>query len=220
MKATFFSFLTLVLFTMSVVAQNPAAVKIDEVDIQTAGSEVFEVRAEAFLKAIMAAEKNTTGLITLYDNDETARKLEVHIATIPTLKNRVLFFSHHIIYQKKTGTVEFWLLPEGAEEPYLPECTKPICWCPDISIIGSNDFRLSDNELVFKAQINGGDRESVSYEWKVDGGDIVAGTGTATITVKPTISDPKDLKVVLDLGGLDPGCNCPIEATFTSKFLY
>ena len=66
--------------------------------------------------------------------------------------------------------------------------------------------------MTFTANVSGG--PDVTYNWTVSGGTIESGQGTPSIRVRTSRSDAGNtITARVSLGGLDPSCNCPSEAS-------
>lgn len=205
------------LFAVSACARSPIrAIRVDQFDLKAEGINGFEPRAEAFIKILEAADNTTRGLITIYENEEAAAKLNQLLLKKPDLLKRIQLFVPGVKYPKQGSHVEFWLLPNGANSPYVPDCALGICDCSSISVSGLDEYTLGPL-LTFVAEVNGGDQDSVEYAWSVEGGEIVKGQGTPKIKVKPVMSDPKDITATLEIKGTNPVCGCPTTASSTSK---
>jgi hypothetical protein len=88
--------------------------------------------------------------------------------------------------------------------------------CPTIEIAGPRDDSISPGENAFTANVSGGTRDSVKYEWTVSNGQILSGHGTPSIVVKFTDESTKAVaSVTVSIGGIDPRGACPIERTLT-----
>ena len=202
---------------LGIYAQRPTtAIKVDEFDLKAEGLDAFEARATAFLKVLAGTEKTTRGLITIYENEEAAAKLNELLSKDRDLRNRIDLFVPGLRYDGEWKEGEFWLVPAGADSPYVATCS--LCDCPSVSILGQDEFQLSLDTLVtFTAEVSGGSQDEIQYSWTVKGGEIGAGQGTPSITVKPTVTNPQDITATLELKGLDSRCDCPKTATSKSK---
>lgn len=87
------------------------------------------------------------------------------------------------------------------------------CECASVEIAGPIDELLKVGENVFTANVAGGTYDP-TYEWTVDGGEIAAGQGSPSITVK---FDQKSLtaktSVTVRIGGAPSSCACATEQT-------
>ena len=66
--------------------------------------------------------------------------------------------------------------------------------------------------MTFTANVSGG--PAVTYNWTVTGGTIESGQGTPSITVRTSREDAGNtITATVQLGGLDPNCNCTTSAS-------
>ena len=97
-----------------------------------------------------------------------------------------------------------------------PDCVK-ICECPSISVTGPAGVTEPGGDMTFTANVSGGSQESVTYNWTVSAGEISAGQGTPSITVHvPTEMRGGNITATVNIGGLDPSCNCVPTASETA----
>lgn len=60
----------------------------------------------------------------------------------------------------------------------------------------------------------------VEYLWSVENGEIVAGQGTSQIKVRVKRSaNGQDLKVAVEIFGIDPACNCSTKESASAKII-
>jgi len=91
-----------------------------------------------------------------------------------------------------------------------PECDPP-CECAGLSVWGPAAPIKRGDSFIVRARV-GGDVKALSFTWKIEGGVIIGGQGTRQILVK--FPDKTDvIKVTVRIGGTDPTCNCPTEAS-------
>lgn len=86
-----------------------------------------------------------------------------------------------------------------------------LCQCATVEVNGPLGEKLGAGENVFVANVTGGSYEP-TYEWAVEGGEIVAGQGTPSISVKfdqKTLNSKASVKVLI--GGSDRACACLAE---------
>jgi hypothetical protein len=69
--------------------------------------------------------------------------------------------------------------------------------------------------MTFTANVSGGG--DVTYNWAVSAGTISSGQGTSSITVDTTGLAGQNVTATVDLGGLDPNCGCPSNASETGS---
>ena len=85
------------------------AIKVDEFDLKAEGLDAFEARAATFLKVLAGSENTTRGLITIYENEEAAAKLNELLLKDVDLRKRIGLFVPGVKYPKKSHRIEFWL---------------------------------------------------------------------------------------------------------------
>ncbi len=82
------------------------------------------------------------------------------------------------------------------------------CNCPDSISVSEPAVAVAAGEnLTFTANVNGGDQDSVSYNWSVDKGTIVEGQGSPTITVNTSGLDNTTVTATVEIGGLCDACD-------------
>lgn len=85
------------------------------------------------------------------------------------------------------------------------------CECAWVEIAGPKDDTLKAGENVFTANVTAGAYDP-TYEWIVDGGEIVSGEGTPSITAR---FDEKSLKskksITVRIGGAPSSCACQTD---------
>jgi hypothetical protein len=73
--------------------------------------------------------------------------------------------------------------------------------------------------MTFTANVSGG--PSVTYNWTVSAGTIESGQGTPSIVVRTAIGDAgSNVTATVEIGGLDPACNCPRSASESGPVRY
>ena len=114
--------------------------------------------------------------------------------------------------QTKTETVK--VVP-------CPNCvTPPKCDCGTLSVSGPAGVTEPGSTMTFTANLSGGTSSNVTYNWSVSAGTIESGQGTPSITVATTREMAgSSVKATVNLGGLDPACNCPNEASETASVI-
>ena len=94
-----------------------------------------------------------------------------------------------------------------------PTCITP-CECPTLTVTGPAGITAPGDAMTFTANVVGG--PDVTYNWTVDRGVIESGQGTPSISVRTSREDAgQTVTATVNLGGLDPACNCPAEASET-----
>jgi len=99
----------------------------------------------------------------------------------------------------------------------VAECDcKPACACPTLSVSGPSGITKPGDDMVFVANVTGGD--SLTYNWTVSAGTIKSGQGTSSITVDTTGLSGQSVTATVELGGdtNPPDCHCPRTASETS----
>ena len=92
------------------------------------------------------------------------------------------------------------------------------CFCPQLKIYGPSKIVKRGSIQSFSASVQGG--PDVTYKWSVENGQIVSGQGTSEIKVRvKRKSKLSELKATVQLGGLDPACGCPSQATIVSPIV-
>jgi hypothetical protein len=85
------------------------------------------------------------------------------------------------------------------------------CQCATVEIAGPGGEVLKAGENVFTANVTAGTYDP-TYEWSVDGGEIVSGQDTPSITVKLDQESMKSKVLVkLQIGGAPSSCACISE---------
>jgi hypothetical protein len=89
-----------------------------------------------------------------------------------------------------------------------PSCVSP-CDCPSLTVSGPAGITAPGDSMTFTANVSGG--PAVTYNWTIDGGGVIeSGQGTPSITVRTSRDDAgSTIRATVQLGGLDPNCNCP-----------
>jgi hypothetical protein len=73
--------------------------------------------------------------------------------------------------------------------------------------------------MTFTATVSGGSQDQVTYNWSVSEGSITSGQGTPSITVQaPSNEAGGNITATVELGGLDPNCNCPRTQSTTAPY--
>jgi len=83
------------------------------------------------------------------------------------------------------------------------DCIK-VCDCPTLDINGPSGTTNPGSPMTFTATTSG----DVTYNWSVSAGTISSGQGTSSITVDTTGLAGQTVTATVELGGLDPNCNC------------
>jgi hypothetical protein len=94
------------------------------------------------------------------------------------------------------------------------DCVR-VCSCPQISVTGPSSTVQPGERMTFTANVSGGSQPSVTYTWSVSQGTIVEGQGTPSITVDTTGLSDTTITATVNVGGTDPACECPADASDT-----
>ncbi len=213
MKRLIVCFLLLIAVSSVCAAQDrPESVKIAEFDPKTENSELFVRQSKELFEKLVIAGANSRGFINLQEDDELIKKafkeLPEFSKVIPLLD---LLNSTRLIL-RKPEKIEFWLVPQDAVPPFLELKCVGLCSCPKLEISGETHFTRDDRFLFFKAT----HLDTVKYKWTVAGGKIVLGQGGPHVSVKPEYD--RDIRIEVQIEGIDPLCNCVNEVTFKTKF--
>lgn len=94
---------------------------------------------------------------------------------------------------------------------------EAICDCNTLSVTGPAGLTEPGDAMTFTANVSGGSA-TPTYNWTVTGGTIESGQGTASISVRTSMNDAgQNITATVNLGGLDPNCNCPSTASETGS---
>jgi hypothetical protein len=190
-------------------SQDPAkAYKIDQYDPKTDDPVVFEQKTKTFLIILKNAKSTDIGYVNLYSTEPLADKMKALSDGIAPA--RLVFLQPGIRPRILKENIEFWIVPDGAEPPFPALCG--LCDCPSIDIVGKNEFELADLLLSYEVKLSGS--AEIKYSWKVIGGEIIKGQNTPSIQVRP--DRITDVTATVDIGGLDPSCNCQVEVSQTT----
>lgn len=80
-----------------------------------------------------------------------------------------------------------------------PICDLP-CVCPMLAVSGNDEIKAGET-VTFKAKIEGGTATRINYKWTISQGEIIAGQGTAEITVKTTKEMTGIIKATVEIDG-------------------
>jgi hypothetical protein len=94
--------------------------------------------------------------------------------------------------KKKTVTKTF-------EFRECPVCDLP-CECPSLDVSGGGEIKAGET-VTFTAKVSGGTASDITYNWTISQGEIVAGQGTSTITVKTTKEMTGTITATVEIGG-------------------
>lgn len=94
-----------------------------------------------------------------------------------------------------------------------PDCVSP-CQCATITVTGPAGITQPGEAMTFTANVTGGTAPNLTYNWTVSAGTIESGQGTPSITVRTTREMANtSVTATVDVGGQDPACECPREAS-------
>ena len=169
---------------------------------------------EIFFERLRNEAPTTRGYVTLASREyETRLKLAdiaKGIVSNTKEKKRVELVGDVCFYGDQFRMIEFWLIPNGANEPYRAYSCDAMC--PTLELFGKPTVNDTKETLYFTASISG-DR---SYHWFVKGGTIVEGKGTPAITVR-SHSRVKEVTATLKIGRLPVGGNCLDGGSYTTQ---
>jgi len=209
----------LILFTFmaSGFAQEKKPVPVKFLEIDEEDTEIFISGMREFLRKLAASPKTTTGFVAIAHNVIERRKIAKDMVKgWPAVKDRVGFSLDGTHYNKGWENTEFWLVPKGAEQPYIPFTAD--CSCPTSSVVGEVETDKSQKELTFTGNVSGGAQDNpLTYHWVVAGGEIIRGQGTPSIIVVVRNSLVTSVTATLIIGGYDEDCMCSNTASFTTR---
>lgn len=92
----------------------------------------------------------------------------------------------------------------------VAECTGCVkiddCECATVSVNGPAGITAPGATMTFTANLTGGTQESPTYNWTVTAGEIEAGQGTSTITVRVPAEGVNNITATVEVGGLCASC--------------
>ncbi len=98
----------------------------------------------------------------------------------------------------------------------VEECQdcEVICSCPTLTISGPASVTKPGDTMTFTASSSG----DVTYNWTVSAGTIESGQGTSSITVRTSEAMAgSNVTATVEIGGVDPNCNCTTTASETGS---
>lgn len=198
----------LITFASSVAAQT----KVDEYTEKPVNLEALALMANRFADRFAAEPAATRGFVNLYENTTEAEKIKSVLSANREFKHKLVFLQPGIRYMEVFSSIEFWIVRADDDEPYTPGCG--LCECPILSVVGAEFFDFQRNRLTFTANVDGsGDNDTVTYQWKVSAGKIIAGQGTSVIKVET--EGAQEITATVEIGGVCEDCSR--EESFTSK---
>lgn len=191
--------------------------KVTEFDPKVESDESFDGKAALFARTLAEADKSVQGYVNLYTNDPLSKRLTKALSKYPEIEKRINLQRPGVkyTYRQQENGISFWIGSDYTDSPFSAGCV--LCDCPTLAVDGERYlFDGSDpkEEIVFTANTGGG--ADVTFAWTVSEGTILKGQGTWMIEVKPSIGWNKEVTATVEIGGLDPNCNCPTTASFTT----
>ncbi len=195
------------------------AVKFDEFsDYQAENFSPLYDRAERFAKRMKFEPLSKKAVIIFYNQrkgkypiksgkDWSERAVDTFYYSNEYLKNRLEVIDGGY---REYPTLEFWIVPEGAEMPKpTPDFTKnEIVYCPEINVAGDGFRHNRKVPLKFSVAINGAaTNESFPLEWNISAGKIIGGQGTNQIQIDLSETDAKKITASVIVRGLPPECD-------------
>ncbi len=95
-----------------------------------------------------------------------------------------------------------------------PICYLP-CICPTLAVSGNDEIKAGET-VTFKAKVEGGTATSINYQWTISQGEIIAGQGTAEITVKTTKEMIGSVEAAVEISALGLCENCQFTESKTT----
>jgi hypothetical protein len=95
----------------------------------------------------------------------------------------------------------------------------PACVCSDIGIDSLSSKHRIPHLSAFSVYMSGPRQPNLTYNWTISEGTIDSGQGTPTIKIShPKEKSGQQLKVSVEVVGLDPNCECPNTASREFKY--
>lgn len=226
MKTRIF-FIILFGLTLNTFAQEkPKAIKIAEFDDRTDSISVFTRRVKQVLKELDVRPIGTRVFIAIsvsIENVEHSEKLidiaEKIVSREPREKQQLVTIADSLCpYEMEINKNEFWIVPKDADLPYR---NSGICdyVCSTIEIQGKPHFPNKKEKLVFTVIVQGG-LEPSGYNWTVEGGQLLSGQNTPTISVRikksARLGNGDALTVTVKIPNVFDRSHCPDSVSFTS----
>ncbi|MCY7348769.1 MAG: hypothetical protein LH614_21475 [Pyrinomonadaceae bacterium] len=195
------------IFTSAIAAQE----KFSEYTATPVNLDALAKMASKFTDRLVAEPATTRGFINLYKNSAEATRIKSVLEKKSKLKNKVFFLEPGRRYMRETSTIEFWIVPSGADEPFTPTCV--LCECPTLSVFRIEPAAYRNKNLMFAANASGGSGETITFTWKVSAGKIVEGQGTPIIEVDA--EGAKEITATVEISGVCE--DCARENSLTTK---
>jgi hypothetical protein len=115
---------------------------------------------------------------------------------------------------REIAATELWIVPPGAQPPCPTPTVRPeaVVYCPAVRITSVPFAPHAETPINFKAHVQASrDKAKPLYSWEVSQGEILAGQGTDTITVKVRPGSEGEVIARVTLSGF--ALDCPVEAT-------
>ena len=210
------------LLSLQIVAQHKAkALKIAEFNDRTESTKAFIAKTESLIKQVLKSPKTTRAFIAI-DGKNILTILRLRkIARDLFIKNKVNEYNFDVShpytgYNEIFNTTEFWLIPKGAEPPYVPITGDCFCTFASLKVSGIENADMKTKVLLFSATGNDWPGEFTVYNWSVAGGTISEGQGTSRITVRVNEIAKSEITATVAVQFIDNPCDCPNTAKFTT----
>ena len=209
-------FLLLASVVLTVLSQDaPKAVKIEQFNDQVEPISALKEKLGILFERLGKEPSTTRGYVFVgavkYKNLQIVSDVAHEMAERKaSRRSRIIFAGYPCFYGKQFVMTEFWLLPQGSEEPYkIFSCDIS---CPLIAVSGKPIVTDRQEKLYFSASVSG----DVSYRWKVVGGTVIRGQGTPVIIVKARANVNK-VNATVKIGKLPPMGFCQDTDSFTTQ---
>lgn len=219
MRKLYSSFGVILALSIFACAQGQAW-KFEEFDFAKESRSSFIAKSNNLIYELAKHSISTTGFIAIdagdVHNTLELRKAALDLIAKKHLESRVVVSNPYGGYNKPIESTTFWIVPAGAEPPYILRILD--IFCATISVDGPVTVPKLSKKLRFVANISGG--EATGYRWSVSGGRIVSGQGTQAILVKinrgMSIGEGMSVTATVKFSGFDPAANCIDTASFSS----
>jgi hypothetical protein len=217
-------------FNFSAFSQSKTySLKFDEYD--EANGENLSLLAEKtkrFAKHLQNLPKETKGVIIYYldatkvdfcsDRKSAAEERNDYVRELLIEKYKISperIVSKFSAYRGSTE-LEFWIQSKDARFPIATPNMFVDCFCPTITVKGSEIFSDKTKPLIFNAFVSGFVDEKVSYKWKISAGEIIEGQGTSEIKVDASKINAEEITATFQIIGMC--CSFCIDTdAFTTK---
>lgn len=103
--------------------------------------------------------------------------------------------------------LSFWSVSAGQVEPNVG--------CPEFMIVGPAGVWMPEETVSFQASVSGSLPDSAKFVWTVNGGTIIAGQGTPTITMLIDKTAGDTIVARLNIEGLPSNCTSEVTDSIT-----